>query len=50
MEACWTAFTILTDKPTEKRPLRRPKRGWKGNITMNLKGKSINTRNCVDSC
>ena len=32
-----SAFQILTDKPTRKRPLGRPRRRWEYNITMDLK-------------
>ena len=39
-------FKILTDKPTEKRPLRGPRLRWEDNIKMVL---NINTRNRVDS-
>ena len=42
-----SAFKILTDKPTRKRPLGRPRRRWEDNIRMDLK-KCINTRNWVD--
>ena len=44
-----SAFKILTGKPTRKRPLGRPRRRWEGNIRMDLKEISINTRNWVDS-
>ena len=40
---------IFTGTPTGKRPLRRPRRRWKGNIRMDLKEININTRNWVDS-
>ena len=36
---------ILTGKPTEKRPLGRPRRRWEENIRMNLKEIDINTKN-----
>ena len=39
---------ILTGKPTEKRPLGRPRRRWEENIRMNLKETGIITRNWVD--
>ena len=42
------AFKILTDKPTGKRPLGRPRRRWEDNIRMNIKEIGINTRNWVD--
>ena len=44
-----SAFKILTDKPTGKRPLGRPSRRWEDNIRINLKEIGINMRNCVDS-
>ena len=31
------AFKMLTDKPTEKRPLENPRRRWENNIRMDLK-------------
>ena len=37
MEEGKSAFKILTGKPTGKRPLGRPRRGWKDNIRMDLK-------------
>ena len=37
MEEVRSSFKILTDKPTGKRPIGRPRRRWKGNITKNLK-------------
>ena len=39
----WSAFKILTGKPTGKRPLERPR--WEDNIRMILKEIGINTRN-----
>jgi len=45
----WSAFRILTGKPTGKRPLGRPRRRWGDNIRMDLKEISINSRNWVDS-
>ena len=44
-----SAFKILTGKPTGKRPLGRPRRRWKGNISTDLKEIDINTRNWVVS-
>ena len=44
-----SAFKILTGKPTEKRPLGRPRHSWEGNIRMDLKEIGINMRNWVDS-
>ena len=43
-----SAFKILTDKPTGKRPLGRPRRRWEGNI-RDLEEIGINTSNRVDS-
>jgi len=40
---------MLTDKPTEKRPLGTPKSKWEDNIRMNLEEIGINTRNLVNS-
>ena len=37
MEEGRSAFKILTDKSTGKRPLGRPRRRWAGNIRMDLK-------------
>jgi hypothetical protein len=39
------AFKILTDTPTGKRPLGRPRSRWEDNIRMDLKEIRINTRN-----
>ena len=36
-------------KPTGKRPLGRPRRGWEDNIRMYLKEIGVNTRNWIDS-
>ena len=49
MEEGRSAFKILTGKPTRKRPLGCPRRRWEGNIRMNLKQISLNTRNWFDS-
>jgi hypothetical protein len=49
MEEDRNFYTILTGKPTGKRPLERPRRRWKDNIRMDLKGICISTRNSVDS-
>ena len=49
MEEGRSTFKISTGKPTEKRPLGRPRRGWKENIRIDLKGTVINTRNWVHS-
>ena len=40
-------FTILTDKPTGKKPLGSPRRGREDNVIMDLKEIGINTRNWV---
>ena len=40
---------FLTDIPAGKRPLGKPSRRWEGNIRVDLKEISINTRNWVDS-
>jgi hypothetical protein len=42
-------FKFLTGTPTGNRPLGRPRRRWEGNIRMNLKEISIQTRNWVNS-
>ena len=44
-----SAFKILTCKPTEKRPLGRPRWGWEDSVRMYFKEIVINTRNWVDS-
>ena len=49
MEEGRSAFKIITGKPTEKRPLGRPRRRWKDNIIMDLKEICINAGNWVDS-
>ena len=36
MEEGRSSFKILTDKPTGKRPLGRPRRRWEDNIRMDL--------------
>ena len=42
-----SAYTILTGQPTGKRPLRRPRRGWKDitSIRMYLNEIVVNLRN-----
>ena len=42
------AIKILTAKPTEKRPLGRPRRRWEDNIRMDLEEIGINAGNWVD--
>ena len=49
MEEGRSAFKILTDKPTRKRPLGRPRRRWEDNIRMDLEEMGINAENWVDS-
>ena len=49
MEEGRSAFNILTDKPTGKRPLGRPRRRWEDNIRMDLEEIGINAGNWVDS-
>ena len=44
-----SAFKILSGKPTEKRPLGRPRRRWEDNIRMELEEIGINAGNWVDS-
>ena len=39
MEEGRSAFKVVTGKPTEKRPLGRPRRRWEDNIRMYLKGR-----------
>ena len=48
MEDDRSVLKILTDKPTEKRPLGRPRRRWEDNTRMELIYIGINTRNWVD--
>ena len=49
MEEGRSAFKILRDKPTGKRPLERPRRRWEDNIRVNLEEIDINAGNWVDS-
>ena len=42
MEEGRSAFKTLTGKPTEKRPLEKPRRRWKDNIRMDLEEIGIN--------
>ena len=49
MEKGRSAFTILTGKPTGKRPLGRPRRRWEDNIRIDLEEIGISAGNCVDS-
>jgi hypothetical protein len=32
-----SAYRILVRKPERRRPLERPRRGWQGNIKMDLR-------------
>ena len=45
MEEGKSASKILTDTPTGKRPLGRPRCRWEDNIRMDLKEIGTNTRN-----
>ena len=49
MEEGRSAFKILTDKPTGKRPLAMARCKWEDNIRIDLKELGITTRNWVDS-
>ena len=49
MEEGWSAFKILTGKPTGKRPLGRPRGRWEDNIGMVLEEIGINAGNWVYS-
>ena len=49
MEERRSSFKILTGSPTRKRHLGTPKRRWEDTIRMDLKDRSINTRNWVHS-
>ena len=49
MEEGRSSFKILTDKPTGKRPLGRPRLRWEENIRMDLEEIGINAGNWVDS-
>ena len=49
MEEGRSAFKLLTGKPTGKRTLGRPRRGWEENIRMDLERIGINAGNWVDS-
>ena len=43
-----SSLNLLTDKPTGKRPLGRPRRRWEHNIRMDVKEISVSVRNWVD--
>jgi hypothetical protein len=49
MEEGKSAFKILSESPTRKRPLGRPRRRGEDSIRIDLKGIGINSRNWVDS-
>ena len=49
MEEGRSAFKIVKDKPTGKRPLGRPRRRWEDNIKMDLEEIGINAGNWIDS-
>ena len=49
MEEGRSDLKILTDKPTGKRPLGRPRRRWDDNIRMDLEEIGISAGNFVDS-
>ena len=49
MEEGRSAFKILKENFTGKRPLRRPRRRWEDNIRMDLEEIGINAGNWVDS-
>ena len=42
MEESRSAFKILTDTPTGKRPLGRPRRRWEENVRMDIEEIGIN--------
>ena len=45
-----SAFKILTGKPTGKKPLRRPRRRWEVNISMDQRNKyHYEVLGCFDS-
>ena len=49
MEESRSAFTIVTVKPTGKRPLGRPRRRWEDNIRMDLEEIGMSAGNWADS-
>ena len=49
MEEGRSTFKILTNKPTGKGPLGRPRHRWEDNIRMDLEERGINAGNWVDS-
>ena len=44
-----SAFKIVTGKPTGKRLLGRPRRGWENNIRIDLEEMDISAGNWIDS-
>ena len=46
---CRNSFRMLTDKPTEKRPLGWLRLRWDENFRMDLKAIRVNTRNWKDT-
>ena len=44
LEKAGSAFKVVTCKPTEKRPLERPKHVWEESIGIDLKEIGVNTR------
>ena len=49
MEEGRSAFKILIDKPSGKKPLGRPRRRWEDNIRMEFEEIGMNAGNWVDS-
>ena len=49
MEEGRSAFKMLTGKPTEKRPLERPRHRWEDNIRMDLEEIGIKAGNWANS-
>ena len=43
------AFKILTNKPTGKRTLGKPRRRWEDTVRLDLKGIGVGARKWVDS-
>ena len=48
MEEGWSSLKLLTGKPTEKRPLGKPRRRWEDNIRIDLRKIGIIMRNSID--
>ena len=48
MEKGMSAFKIVTEKPSGKKPLGRPRRRWEVNISMDLKEIGTKTRNWIN--